>query len=181
MDSSIELNAAIVTARLSLEPLRGWHGAQLFEGLSEPRLYRWNSGQPPESVEALQQRWERFAAHPFVSVGRLLTWAARRTSDGSYIGKLDVVIGEHNVATNVGYLFFLPFWNQGYATEAVLALAVHLEHCGIVEQRALVTVGNDASARVLQKARFEKTRVLPENETIRGKRYDEVEYVRRVE
>jgi RimJ/RimL family protein N-acetyltransferase len=175
----VELNAAIESERLALEPLRGSHARQLFEALSEPLLYQWNSGRPPQSVEALEERWDRFAAAPFAPVGRLLNWAARRVSDGSYVGKLDVVIGEENVATNVGYLFFVPFWKQGYATEAVLAVALHLERCGIVEQRALVTVGNDASARVLVKAGFARTRIIPENDTIRGQKHDDIEYLRR--
>lgn len=178
MASSSELNTTIASPRLVLEPLLGSHGPKLFEAMLEPRLYRWVSALPPTSAEALRQRWDAFAARPFTPTGRLLVWAARRTSDGSYVGKVDVVV-ENNVATNVGYMFFLPFWNQGYATEGVQAVAAHLEQCGIVEQRALVTVGNDASARVLVKAGFVRTRVIPENDVIRGEKYDDVEYVRR--
>jgi RimJ/RimL family protein N-acetyltransferase len=104
----------------------------------------------------------------------------RRASDGCHIGKLDAEVARNDVATNVGYIVFLPFWNQGYATEAVRALAAHLERQGVVEQRALVTLGNDASARVLINSGFVRTRLIPDNDTIRGEKYDDVEYVRKV-
>ncbi len=94
--------------------------------------------------------------------------------------QLDAEINGDDVATNIGYLFFLPFWNQGYATEAVRAVASHLELLGIAEQRAFVTLGNDASERVLVKAGFVRTRVIADNDTIRGEKYDDVEYVRKV-
>ena len=60
------------------------------------------------------------------------------------------------------------------------ALACHLERLGIVEQRALVTLGNGASERVLTKAGFIRTRVIPLNDTIRGEQYYDVEFVRRL-
>jgi RimJ/RimL family protein N-acetyltransferase len=41
-----------------------------------------------------------------------------------------------------------------------------------------VTLGNDASARVSTKAGFVKTRVIRDNDTIRGVKYDDVEYGR---
>jgi [ribosomal protein S5]-alanine N-acetyltransferase len=173
------LNGPIVSARLLLEPLLGAHAPQLFEGLADPQLYRWISALPPPSVEALQQRWSAADSRALGYEGALdLQWAARRASDGCYVGKLDAEV-RGRVATNVGYIIFAPFWNQGYATEAMLALAAHLERNGVVEQRAFVTLGNDASARVMTKAGFVRTRVLANNDTIRGQLYDDVEFVRK--
>jgi hypothetical protein len=54
----------------------------------------------------------------------------------------------------------------------------HCKH-GIIEQRALVTLGNEASARVLSKAGFIRSRVIADNDMIRGVKHDEVEYVRK--
>ena len=48
----------------------------------------------------------------------------------------------------------------------------------MVEQRALVTLGNEASARVMIKAGFARTRVIADNDTIRGQKYDDVAFVR---
>lgn len=173
------MNGAIVSERLLLEPLLGAHARDLFDGLADPQLYRWISALPPASLEVLQQRWCAAEDNVLGADGGLdLQWAARRASDGRYIGKLDAEI-RGRVATNVGYIIFVPFWNQGYATEAMLAVAAHLERSGIIEQRAFVTLGNEASARVLLKAGFVRERVLPENDTIRGQKVDDVEFIRR--
>ena len=181
IDWAVTLNDLITSERLLIEPLLGSHAELLFEGMSEPRIYRWISALPPLSLELLQQRWSAAENRGANSEGEIdLNWAVRRSSDGCYIGLLDAEVARNNVATNVGYIVFLPFWNQGYATEALRAVASHLERQGVVEQRALVTLGNDASARVLTKAGFVRTRVIPDNDTIRGEKYDDVEYVRKV-
>jgi RimJ/RimL family protein N-acetyltransferase len=173
-------NGPIRSERLVLEPLVGEHAEPLFEGMSEPRIYRWISTRPPPSVEHLRRCWGAVERRgPNAEGGRDLDWAIRRSADGCYVGKADAELGSNGVVTNVGYIIFAPFWAQGYATEAVRALAEAFERQGMVEQRALVTSGNDASARVLTKAGFVRTRVLPDNDTIRGQKYDDVEYVRR--
>lgn len=174
-------NRLIATPRLLLEPLLGAHGGSLFAAMQDQRLYRWISAQPPSSRELLEQRYDAASRQVCTSEGEIhLNWAVRRVSDGVYVGKFDAGIDRANVATNIGYVLFVPFWNQGYATEAVRGVASHLELLGVVEQRAFVTLGNDASARVLVKAGFARTRVIPGNDTIRGEKFDDVEYVRRV-
>jgi [ribosomal protein S5]-alanine N-acetyltransferase len=181
LTSADTLNDLITSDRLVLEPMLGAHAPLLFEAMSDSRIYRWISALPPPSVELLQRRWAAAENRGRSSEGDIdLNWAVRRSIDGSYIGKLDAEVARHGVATNVGYIIFPEYWNQGYATEAIRAVASHLERHGVVEQRALVTLGNDASARVLTKAGFVKTRVIPDNDTIRGEKYDDVEYVRTI-
>lgn len=81
------------------------------------------------------------------------------------------------LAPNLGYYFFSPFWGQGYASEAVSAVLAHLAGCGMQRCAATVTVGNQASARVLLKAGFHFHRILPGNDVIRGEAVDDEEYV----
>jgi ribosomal-protein-alanine N-acetyltransferase len=170
----------MTSERLLIEPLRGSHAELLFRAMSEPRLYDWISTVPPSSLEDLERRWTAVESRSLNSEGGIeLGWTVRRSSDGCYVGKLDADVDRCNVATNLGYIVFLSFWNQGYATEAVRALAADLERQGVVEQRAVVTLGNHASARVLTKAGFVRTRVIPDNDTIRGQKYDDIEYVRK--
>lgn len=174
-----ELNAPIATPRLRLEPLCAWHAEHLFGPLQNLAIYAWISEQPPSSVAALAGNWAAIEKrlrekYDDARVG----WVVRRGEDGAYLGKLDVDINAAHVATNVGWLFFPPFWGKGYASEAVKALAEHLTRAGVSEQRVYVTLGNGASARVAEKAGFAFTRVIPRNDRFRGVIYDDLEFVR---
>ncbi len=173
------LNAPIATPRLRLEPLTAAHADAMFLPLQDDAIYRWISATAPSSVQALRERWARLESRVSPD-GReaWLNWAVQRTSDGAYVGKIDVSIDDANTATNVGYIFFPAFWGQGLATEAVVAVVDHLIDMGITRLVATVTAGNAASARVLTKAGFAFSRVLPENDIIRGVAHDDEEYIR---
>jgi ribosomal-protein-alanine N-acetyltransferase len=175
-----DINVAITTPRLRLEPLDGRHAALLFEGLRDPAIYEWISVQPSPDLAHLQARWTRVAQLPLVGVDVLdVGWAVQRSADGAWIGKMDAAVTALGMATNVGYLFVRAAWGHGYATEALVALAAHLRRHGVFEQHATVTVGNTASCRVLDRAGFVRERVLPANDTLRGVPVDDVEYVLR--
>jgi RimJ/RimL family protein N-acetyltransferase len=170
------LRAPVLTARLALEPVQAHHADALFAGLQDRRIYEWISLAPPRSAERLRQHWPgSFRDGDVIDLG----WAVIRRADATCIGKMDAELLARGIATNVGYMFFPPFWGRGYASEAVRALAEHLAGAGVREQRATVTVGNEASCRVLEHAGFARRRILAGNDTIRGRVVDDVEYVRR--
>jgi RimJ/RimL family protein N-acetyltransferase len=172
------LNASIATPRLHLSPLMGAHAAAMFIPLQDDAIYRWISATPPSSREALRERWARNESRVSPDgTEAWLAWAVQRTSDGVHVGKVDVCLDAASTATNVGYIFFPAFWGQGFATEAVVAVVEHLIALGVTLV-ATVTVGNTASARVLTRAGFTFTRVIPENDTIRGVLHSDEEYIR---
>lgn len=174
------INVAIASARLRLEPLAERHAAPLFDGLRDPAIYEWISLQPSPDLAHLQAHCARVARFPLVGVDVLdFGWAVQRVADGAWIGKMDAEVTARGVATNVGYLFVPAYWGQGYASEAVAALGEHLRRHGVVEQHATVTVGNEASCRVLERAGFVRERVIAGNDTLRGVLVDDIEYVRR--
>ena len=175
-----ELCSRIDTERLCIEPIAGRHAALMFSATQDPAIYTWISLTPAGSATELEVDWNRAASRLLVEHGDevYLNWAVRRLSDGAWIGKMDADVDARWVATNMGFYFFPPFWRQGYATEAVCALSSHLSRNGIRQQRATVTDGNTISSRVLQRAGFERTRVLPGNDTIRGVIVDDIEYLR---
>ena len=175
------LNAPFASERLRFEPLTGAHADECFEPLQHAKIYTWISTGVPSSVEQLREDWKR-SENPLSPDGAeaWLAWIVRRSSDGVCIGKLDANVNYEGVATNVGYMFFPAHWGRGYATESVRALAAQLEEQGVLRMYAAVTAGNDASGRVLEKAGFVRTRIIPENDTIRGVKYDDIEYVREI-
>lgn len=177
-DRAVALNAALATARLTIEPMTGDHADGFFAPLQDPSIYAYISLSPPESVGALRARWERLSTR-LSPDGRAawLNWAVRRTHDGALVGRIDAEVDDHDVALNVGYVFLPAHWGHGYASEAVTAVVAHLVARGVVRLLATVTVGNDASCRVLERAGFTCARILPGNDTIRGVLHDDIEYV----
>ncbi len=174
------INVTLTTPRLRIEPLNAGHAAPMFEAMRDPALYRWISMAPSPDLAHLQRRWARVAERPLVGVDVLdFGWAVQRIADGAWIGKMDAEVTAQGVANNLGYMFLAAYWGQGYATEAVTALSDHLCRHGVVRQRATVTLGNDASCRVLEHAGFARERVIVGNDALRGVLVDDVEYVRR--
>lgn len=156
------------TGRLALEPLGAEHAAPLFSILWDVDVRRWIADPAVRTVDALAARWGN---RPAGSLG----WAVREGE--TWVGKLDAEV-EGRVATNVGYQFAPAAWGRGIGTEAVGAMVTHLERAGVVELRATVTVGNVASARLLERLGFERRGVLVANDVIRGVPHDDWLYVR---
>ena len=181
VELAMRLSASVDTARLALEPMGERHAVDFFAPLQEDAIYRWISMEKPESLEVLQARWLRGEAR--VAPDGLTawpTWAVRRLADGAYIGRVDAEVDTDLVALNVGYYFFPAYWGEGFATEAVAAVTQHFIRMGVHRMVATVTSGNAASARVLQKAGYQFTRVLPGNDVLRGIAVDDDEYVLKV-
>jgi len=80
------------------------------------------------------------------------------THDGEVIG--GVGVGLRSAAPEIAYWLGVPFWGQGYATEAARAVIDYaFEEFGAQELRAGVRVVNPASRRVLEKCGFQWTNV----------------------
>lgn len=168
--------APLATPRLALEPMTAAHADLLFAPLQDPAIYRWIWLAPPASIEALRERWAALESRVSPDGTEAWLYWVARGADGC-VGWIDVtVVGD--VATNVGYVLVPGAWGRGYATEMVRAVVAHLAAHGVARFVALVTAGNAASERVLVKAGFAFTRVLRGNDTIRGVRHDDHEYVR---
>jgi RimJ/RimL family protein N-acetyltransferase len=173
------LSASLETTRLVLEPMGERHADLFFKPLQDDALYRWISMDKPVSVEWLRAHWRRIEVR-VAPDGETAwpTWAVRCKQTGSYVGRVDAEIDDTLACLNLGYYFFPAFWGQGFATEAVFAATEQLILRGVHRLVATVTLGNHASERVLEKAGFAFTRVLPGNDTLRGELVDDREFVR---
>ena len=178
-DFANQLCTPVETSRLLLLPRMGAHADAAFGPLQNEAIYKWISLDKPPDLEAMRAHWSR-------NESRLSTdgteawpvWAVTTRTDGALIGLVDATVDDALVCTNLGYYLFPDFWSQGYATEAVRAIADHLVQQGIHRLVATVTVGNHSSAQVLQKAGFSFIRIIPDNDTLRGVLFDDEEYVR---
>ena len=159
-----ELNAAMATARLELEPLTAAHVEVMFPAYADARIYRWIACAIPREDE-MRAKWRAWETR-LTADGRLaqLNWAVRRRSDGAYIGKFDAQINVAKEAVNIGFVFMPDSWGQGYATEATQALLAKLKAAGVGKARATVAIGNHASERVLVKSGFSATGLSTEEE-----------------
>ena len=177
----MRLNAPITTTRLALETMGARHAEPFFAPLQEDALYKWMSKGKPSSVEWLRARWLRNECRMSPDGQTAwLAWAVRRHQDGAYLGRVDAEVNDALEAPNLGYYLFVSHWGQGYASEAVTAATQHLIELGVRRLVATVTTGNQASARVLQKAGYTFNQLLVGHDVIRGIAVDDEEYVRTV-
>jgi RimJ/RimL family protein N-acetyltransferase len=81
------------------------------------------------------------------------------TRDGEVLGGVGIDLSKP-AAPEIGYWLGVPFWGQGYATEAARAVIDYaFEEFGSMELRAGARVVNSASRRVLEKCGFQWTNV----------------------
>ena len=157
------------TERLVLEPLEARHAEPLFEGLRDERIYDFLDEDPPESLEALRERYAYLARRQSPD-GReaWLNWAVRVRELDRYAGYVQATVPPTGVAL-IAYVLFPPFWGEGYAREAVEAMNAHLAaHYAVRELRATVDARNARSIALLEKLGFTRT----------GQSGDEAEYRR---
>jgi RimJ/RimL family protein N-acetyltransferase len=81
------------------------------------------------------------------------------TRDDDLLGTVGIDLGKPNVP-EIGYWLGVPYWGQGYATEAARAIIDYaFEEFGAAELRAGARIVNPASRRVLEKCGFQWTGV----------------------
>ena len=112
---------SLSTERLQLEPLVADDAIELFPVLDDPALGRYTGERPPDDVEALRGRFERWEPRRSPEGDELwLNWAVRLREDSRAIGVLQATVadGETAIAWTIG----TAFQRQGFATEAGAAL-----------------------------------------------------------
>ncbi|MCZ6814753.1 MAG: GNAT family N-acetyltransferase [Alphaproteobacteria bacterium] len=140
----------ITTERLVLRPLRASDAGPISLHASDERVARMTA--------AIPHPYPPGAADAYIEgtlAGRRAeeVWAIDATPLGGE--ELIGVIGYIPKPGGLGYWVGPPYWNVGYATEAVAALVAHLFTVrGIERLDATVFTDNAASASVLKKAGF---------------------------
>lgn len=90
-------------------------------------------------------------------------WTVRLRTREVLIGAVALHLNPARIKAEVGHVFARPYWNKGYATEAVGAMidrAYSQEGMTLWRIWGVCDIDNQASARVLEKVGMQKERVL---------------------
>jgi len=127
----------------------------------------------PESAESLADGYRTRAMWWKEGQGDY-TFAIEALGKPDMIGSVSVAIGSHPQQLRMGYWLGVPFWGQGYMTDAArLASGFAFEHMSAVRIHAGVFVGNTGSRRVLEKNGFQLDGTLRCNLFKNGEWHDE--------
>jgi RimJ/RimL family protein N-acetyltransferase len=107
---------------------------------------------PHPYEDGVAEQWIEQQQNEF-DAGRGLTFAIRLAVSGTLIGSIGMEIQAEHRHARLSYWLGLPYWNQGYATEAVKAVLAHgFTMLNLHRIYAPHFHTNPASGRVLQKA-----------------------------
>ena len=167
------------TDRLRLEPLIEAHASELFELYSDPRMYTYIPQEPPDSLQALSTRFRFLESRRSPSGDEdWWNWAIHLKSSSACIGCLQVTLkrdGRAQLAYDIG----VPYWKQGFATEACRCVIGALFSDGIVEIWAELDTRNLASIRLLERLGFQRGALKRDADFFKGAASDEWTYTLR--
>lgn len=163
----------VTSARLEMTPLtqQDWPLFQLLHHTPEVIAQCFDAPTEAELQQKFQSRlqpWHKDASH-------WLCLVMRQLDTGQAIGVTGMAMAEGRA--EVGYLLLPQFYGQGFGTESLQALiqwAANTQE--ITCFKAVVTEGNIASERVLQKAGFKLVAKEPDAHCIGGKPYADHSY-----
>jgi len=168
--------AVLETQRLHLEPLRPVHASEMFELLSDPRLYQFLPTEPPPTLDALVTRYERLQSGPSTGDELWLNWIVRLRTDRQCLGRVEVTLRPDRTAY-FAYEIGAAFQRQGFATEASLRVIQALfADYGVAKIVAEVDTRNRASIALLERLGFQRGPLRPRADFFKGTPSDEYTY-----
>lgn len=143
---------AIDTARLTLEPLRPDHAAELAPLLDDTGLHRYIDGRPATLAE-LRARFTRQSAgrSPDGQQG-WLNWIVRHRATAAAVGTVQATLAYHSgrLSADVAWVIATAHQRHGYAREAAAGMAGWLHRHGTQALTAHIHPDHQASARVAE-------------------------------
>ncbi|MEJ7900773.1 MAG: GNAT family N-acetyltransferase [Thermomicrobiales bacterium] len=150
----------IETERLELRPFTIDDAPQVHRLLAPPDVARTTLNLPYPYPPGAAETW--IATHAEQAcVGDNLHWAIARKQDDVLMGAIRLGIAVRHARGSLGYWLGVPFWNQGYMSEAALAVTNHaLGTLSLHRVEAMCFPRNTASSRVMEKAGLQFEGVL---------------------
>lgn len=150
--------AIITTERLVLVPLQAEDADELCDLLYDDRLHEFIGGRPESRLE-LHDRFVLLAAGSPRSGETWMNWVVRRRFDSEAVGTVQatVRIVDGREVARLGWMIGLEWQNQGYASEAAVALVKWVRRQGVEDIGANIHPDHEASATVATRAGLHQT------------------------
>ena len=141
----------LLTLRLALHDITGYHANELYELDSDPRVMRYiGNGRPSTraQIDAAMLRLPRaYALYPGLG-----TWRATRRDTGDFVGWFALKYVPGTAEVEVGYRLRHGAWGRGFATEGARELVRYgFDDLGLQRIIGVTHPDNLASQHVLQK------------------------------
>ena len=160
------------TERLVLRPVRDTDAPALFAIFSEPRVTRYLSTGPWDSIEQAHQRIARDAQA--LQTGESLQLGLERLPDGKCIGTCAFFhLDAQCRRAELGYVLALEAWGAGYMNEALVRLLdFGFTEWNLNRIEADVDPRNEPSVRTLERLGFQREGILRERWLVEGEVQD---------
>ena len=164
------------TARLTLRPFV-LHDADTVQMLAgDYTVYRTTANLPHPYEAGMAERWIVTHAHEFYQTGHV-TLAITLAATGELIGCVGLINRAQHQQAELGYWIGVPYWGQGYATEAVQAVIQYgFSVMDLHKIKARHLAMNTASGRVMQKAGMHYEATLRDDVLKDGVYHDVLQY-----
>lgn len=149
----------IVTPRLVLRPFEAGDAAEVTHLVADGRIADTTRNIAHPYHQEMAEQWIA-SLGPNFQAGTQATFAITRAADHTLMGAIGLTIARADQRAEMGYWLGVPFWNQGYITEAARAvLRYGFTELGLHRIMATHIARNPASGRVMQKIgmRYEGT------------------------
>lgn len=146
----------LITERLRMEPLTAAHAAEMFSALSDPTIYPFIPGAPPQSVQDLESRYQRLevGVSPDGSQ-QWLNWIIRPAEQPQCVGFVQATLYTDHTA-DFAFVLTSSAWGKGWAYEAShAALQFLFIESGVSHVFATADPRNTRSIRLLQRLEFQ--------------------------
>lgn len=146
----------------------------MFEIYSDPETARFDWYYPIESMDKAREIIDNF--QEAYDEKEEITWGVVKKDDNKLIGYCCLGDFEEGPRScEIGYGFNREYWNKGYGTEAVNVLVKYaFEEMNINRIAGTVTLGNDASIKLLKKCGFQQEGIFRQRTFMKGKFIDDV-------
>lgn len=156
----------MITARLTLDPLKVADATEMVAVLGDERLYEFIGGEPPTLAELRERYLRRAVGSSPDGTEEWHNWLVRTRAGGRAVGFVQATIVDQGERADIAWVIGVPWQGEGFASEAAQAMVGWLEAVGVTTITAHVHVDHRASSIVASRAGLSLTDEVEDGEQI---------------